>query len=119
MIKWFLCFVLISIEAIAQTATVPPKMSGYGTLSVSTSSILLSTLTVGPNSKVFPPNTMPMTYISNSTNSAGVLYVCPLGGICTSSVGIPLVAGGAYGFYGASPDMTVIAASTATVIAQW
>lgn len=110
---------LLSAPAWAQTASVPPRMSGYGTLAATTASALLSTMTVGPGSPAFPGSTLPMIYIYNSTNSAGVLYVCPLGGTCTSSVGIPIVAGGAWGFNGASQNMTVIAASTATVVAQW
>lgn len=105
--------------AFAQQATVPPRISGYGTLSVSNSSVLLSTMTVGPNSKVWPPNQIPMIFVSNASDSAGIAYVCPLGGTCSSTVGIPIPTGGAYGFAGASSSMTVIAASSATVIAQW
>ncbi len=114
-----LAALFLSGAALAQQATVPPRISGYGTLSVSNSSVLLSTLTVGPNSRVWPSNQLPMVFVSNSTESAGIAYVCPLGGTCSSTVGIPIVAGGAYGFSGASTSMTVIAASSATVVAQW
>lgn len=100
------------------TSSGPPAVAGFGTLAVSTSSVQMSTLTTGPSSAVWP--TAPgLVYIVNSPVSSGLLYVCPLGGSCTTSNGIPIAAGGAYGFYKPSTAMTVIAASSATAVAQW
>lgn len=93
-------------------------VSGFGTLSATNASALLSTLTAGPNSAVWP--TLPsVVVVINSSASAGVAYVCPLGGACTVATGIPLAAGARYRFYGPSTAMSVIAASTASVAAQW
>jgi hypothetical protein len=98
------------------TATVP-QVKGFGSLSATNSSVALSTLTTGPNSAGWP--TSPgMVFVSNSSASAGLIYVCPLAGSCNTT-GIQIAPGGAYGFYQPSTSMTVIAASTATVGAQW
>ena len=104
-------------ESRAQTPP-PQQIKGFGTLSVSTSSVSLSTLTPGPGSPAWPfgPN---LIYIINATGSAGTLFVCPLGGTCSSSVGIPLAAGTAYGFVAPSTNVTVISTSTSTAVAQW
>ena len=100
----------------------PPATAGYGTLSVSTSSIAVSTLTAGPNSASYPTGLLPSRFLSvrNSIGSAGFLYVCLYGGTCTASVGIPLAVGESKTWTLNSPTSpTVIAASTATLIAEW
>lgn len=100
------------------TTTAPPPVSGFGTLSATAASTLLSTLTAGPNSSVWP--LLPkQIFVMNAPGSAGVVYVCPKGGTCSASVGIPIAAGYSYGFYQPATAMTVFAASTATVVAQW
>lgn len=99
-------------------STTPAPVKGFGTLSATNASTLLSTLTAGPSSGTWP--TVPgQVYVMNSVGSGGLIYVCPLGGTCSASVGIPISAGNAYGFYEPSTSMTVFAVSTATVIAQW
>lgn len=98
--------------------TGPPKLTAYGTLSVTASSVALSTLTVGPNSPAWS-TTYPSNYVSirNSINSAGVVYVCWLGGTCSASVGDVLAVGqSATRNVGNTVSPTVFAASTATVI---
>ena len=111
--------------AIAQTSTVPAPLAGFGTLTVVNASALLSTLTVGPTDgtlprlPVFPPSQMQMIYVINSPSSAGILYLCPLGGTCSATVGIPIAVGSSYGCFRCLPSMTVIAATTATAIGQW
>ena len=93
-------------------------VTGFGTLSATNASTLLSTLTTGPNSAVWP--TVPgMVYVINASNSAGIVYACPLGGTCVAATGIPIAPGGWYGFYKPATAMTVIAATTASVSAQW
>jgi hypothetical protein len=98
--------------------TAPAAVKGFGTLAATSASTALSTVTAGPNSAVWPTSPAQL-YVINSPASAGTVYVCPLGGTCSASVGIPVPAGGAYGFYQAATGMTVFAASTATVVAQW
>lgn len=95
-----------------------PAIQGFGTLAATNASALLSTLTPGPNSAAWPA--VPgQIYVINSASSAGLIYLCPKGGTCSAAVGIPISAGNAYGVYQGATTMTVIAASTATVVAQW
>lgn len=99
---------------------VPPVIVGYGTLSVANSSILASTMTAGPSSATWPPtNNAGVVFVLNDSASAGNLYVCPLGGACTTSNGLELIPGRSWGFYKPSTAMTVIATSTATAQFQW
>lgn len=117
--KWFFAFLFLALPAMAQptVTSVPWYITGFGTLAVSNSSVLLSTMTAGPNSGVWP--TAPqMMYVTNAPGG-GILYVCPLGGTCSSSVGIPIAAGSSYGFFRPAATMTVISASTSTAVPQW
>lgn len=118
--KWFFAFLFLALPAMAQptVTSVPWYITGFGTLSVSNSSVLLSTMTAGPNSGVWPIAPQ-MMYVTNSPGSSGTLYVCPLGGTCSASVGIPLAVGSSYGFFQPKTNMTVIAATTATAVPQW
>lgn len=97
---------------------VPPGVTGFGTLAATNSSTLLSTITAGPNSAAWP--TSPgQVWVLNSGLSADAIFVCPLGGTCSTTVGIRIPVGGGYGFYQPATAMTVFAVSTATVTAQW
>lgn len=98
--------------------TIPAAVTGFGTVAATNASALLSTLTAGPNSAVWP-TTPGMVYVINSSASAGVVDICPLGGTCTAAVGVPIAPGGWYGFYKPATTMTIIASSTASVSAQW
>jgi hypothetical protein len=75
--------------------TSPAPLTGYATLSVLLVSIPLSGAVVGPNSPAFPTSGLPGKFINvlNATGSANPLFVCPLGGTCTTAVGIPIAAG--------------------------
>jgi hypothetical protein len=95
----------------------PPAIVGYGVLSLTAVSTAMSTLTLSPNSGAWAVTGM--VFIKNRSASASNAYVCPMAGVCTSAVGIELVPGQAYGFTNPASAMTVIAASTATVEAQW
>jgi hypothetical protein len=100
------------------TGTVgPPAIVGYGVLSLTAVSTAMSTLTLSPNSGAWAVTGM--VFIKNRSASASNAYVCPMAGVCMSAVGIELVPGQAYGFTNPASAMTVIAASTATVEAQW
>ena len=90
---------------------------GFGVLSLTNASTALSTLTLGPNSGAW--STAGVVYVLNRSASAGNAYVCPLAGACTAATGLELVPGQVYGFTRPATGMTVIAASTATVEAQW
>ena len=96
----------------------PSSVTGWGQLSVTSSSTLMSGLSTGQKSGAWP-NYPGMVYISNSPASAGILYVAPLGGTCSSTTDIPIAVGGSYGFLHPSSSLTVCAASTATAVAQW
>lgn len=108
-------------EARAQSviATVPP-VTGFGVLAVTGSSALLSAdLTVGPNSAAWPPPPGATTFVINPTGSGGTIYICPLGGTCASSSGIPITTGNAYGFFKLSASATIIGSTTLTAAVQW
>lgn len=115
-----------STVAISQTtpgttnavSSTPPAITGFGTLAVTASSALASTATAGPNSAVWPTTTG-MLYVRNESASAGTLYVCPLGGTCSATVGLELPPGQSWGFYKPATTMTVFATTTATMQAQW
>lgn len=98
--------------------TADQAISGFGSLAATNSSALLSTLTVNAAGAAWPA--VPgVVKITNASTSAGILYVCPLGGTCSSTVGIPMIAGQIKSFTHPSTSMTVIAASTATVIVEF
>jgi len=104
----------------------PAALTGYGTLSVLLVSIPLSGATVGPNSAAFPTGNLPNRYITvkNAIGSANPLFVCPLGGTCTTAVGIPLALGESQTWMvaaiaGQFVSPTVITAGTATAIISW
>ena len=114
--------------ALAQSSTVitPPSVTGYATLSVLAASIPLSTATLGPNSPAFPVSGLPGRYIDvrNSPGSANTLFVCPLGGTCTTAVGVPLAVGETKTWYiptpqGSFTSPTVISGGTATAVVTW
>lgn len=98
--------------------TTPPAVLGFGTLAVTNSSALASGATAGPNSAVWP-TTPGMLYVLNDAASAGNLYVCPLGGTCSATVGLELTPGRSWGFYKPATTMTVFATTTATGQFTW
>lgn len=100
--------------------TGPPKLTAYGTLAVTTSSVALSTLTVGPNSPAWS-TTYPSSYVSirNSVASAGIVYFCPLGGTCSASVGEPIAQGETiFRNVASGTAITLFSTTGATVIAE-
>jgi hypothetical protein len=104
---------------ITGTVTVaPPGIVGFGTLAATAASTLASTLTLGPNSGSWSA-TPGLLVVLNDVNSAGNLYVCPIGGTCTAANGLELTPGRSWTFYAPSTSLTVIAASTATAQFQW
>jgi hypothetical protein len=122
--------VLLPVLACAQPTVVqpitPPPLTGYATLSVLAASLALSTATVGPNSPAFPVSGLPSRYLEvrNSVGSASTLYVCPLGGTCSSTVGVPLATGEVKTWMipsiaGALVSPTVISGTTATALVAW
>jgi hypothetical protein len=98
------------------SSTTSPPVKGFGNLTGTGASALLSTLTTGPSSAAWP--TSPGQVYVITTGGTG--YVCPLGGTCSATVGIPIgsaVAG--WGFNAPSTNMTVYGANTVTFTAQW
>lgn len=102
------------------TPTIPPRLTAYGTLAVTSSSVALSTLTVGPNSPAWS-TTYPSGYVSirNSVASTGTVYFCPLGGTCSASVGEPIAQGETiFRNVANTTAITLFSTAGATVIAE-
>ncbi len=97
------------------SATAAPVV-GFGNLTpAATTSTLISSVTLGPNSGSWP--VVPgQVWISNLTT--GILYVCPLGGTCGTS-GLPILAGSSFGIFMGTTAMTVYAATSGLVGVQW
>lgn len=112
------CAMLCAAPAFAQDG-----VTGFGTLALTNSSTPASTMTVGPNSGVWP-STPQMVYVLNDASSAGSIFVCPVAPVnvtptCTVAAGLELTPGRSWAFLRPSPNMTLIAASTATIQFQW
>lgn len=91
-----------------------PAILGFGTLAVTAASTLVSTMTAGPNSAAWNATPPGAVYVLNDAASAGNLYVCPLGGTCSATVGLELTPGRSWGFYKPAATMTVFATTTST-----
>lgn len=114
-----------SAQVIATPAT-PPVLTGYATLAVLTASVALSTATPGPNAPAFPVSALPDRFIEvrNAPGSANLLYVCPLGGTCSATVGIALAIGETKTWFipsqvGTLVSPTVVSGGTATAVVSW
>jgi hypothetical protein len=110
----------------APVAIAPAPLTGYATLSVLAASLALSTATAGPNSPAFPASALPNRYIEvrNAAASANTLFVCPLGGTCTTANGVPLAVGESKTWAmpstaGSFVSPTVISGGTATAVVSW
>jgi hypothetical protein len=120
-----LALVLIALPfaALAQVGvpSYPTIANGFGSLSVSGSSINVSTVTAGPGSNTWVMPLFGNLVIQNVKTSAGAVYVCPKGGVCTSANGWPLQPGdvGTWALGGTTTSPTIIAATTATVMVGW
>ncbi len=110
---------LISVGAVAQPTYYMTPIYGYGTLSVTNTSVLVSSMTVSANSIAWPGpvgTVSGVTVLLNDPASANNVYVCALGeNPCTTSIGLELIPGRAWQFYRPSPTMTVISNGTATL----
>lgn len=93
-----------------------PPISGFGTLAVTSASALVSTLTVGPNSAVWPTSPGFMEF---RNTGASVIYLCPLGGTCSATVGIPIAAGAVVPIFHPTTTATVFDATTGTLVVNW
>ena len=121
MIRWLLAFLLLPGIALAQVgvSSTPSITNGFGTLTVSNSSIAVSTLTAGPSS---PAWTMPLfgnlVVVNQGT---AVAYICPFGGSCSSSNGLQIAAGGnvTFSLGGQIVSPTVISPSGTTLWIGW
>lgn len=94
----------------------PSAIQGFGTLSVGSASVLVSTLTTGPNSAAWPTKPGMVSFINEGSS---VIYLCPLGGTCSATVGIPMAAGSTLPVFNPSTNATAFDASTGTLVAQW
>ena len=119
--RWFLAFLLLPVVALAQVGvpSSPSITNGFGTLTVSNSSIAVSTLTPGPGSPVWAMPLFGNLVVVNQ--GAAAAYICPFGGVCTSSNGLQIQAGGnvtfSLGGFVVSP--TVISPSGTTLWIGW
>jgi hypothetical protein len=99
----------------------PVSVGGFGSISLSTSSVAVSTAVAGPGSGAFPtelPNRC--LTIWNSAASGGNCYVAPLGGTAVAATCLPLVPGQNVQFTTNGTTVpTIISDSTATVFVIW
>lgn len=121
MLRWFLAFLLLPAVALAQNGVphTPTIQNGFGTLSVSNSSINLSTLTAGPSSPAFAMPLFGNLVVANQgSNSA---WICPFGGVCTSANGLQIAAGAnvTLSLGGQTISPTVISTSGTTLWIGW
>jgi hypothetical protein len=91
-------------------------VKGFGTLAVTATSALVSTLILGPNSAAWPAAPGMVTFINEGTT---VLNLCPLGGTCSTTTGIPMASGSSLAIFNPSTAATVVDATTGTLVAQW
>jgi hypothetical protein len=91
-------------------------IKGFGTLAVSSSSVLVSTLTAGPNSSAWPTAPGMVNFINAGSS---VIYLCPLGGTCSATVGIPMPAATTLPIFNPSTSATAFDASSGTLAATW
>ena len=91
-------------------------VSGFATLAVTASSALVSTATKGPNSANWPTAPGMVAFINAGST---VLFLCPLGGTCTTTAGIPIAVGATLSLFNPSTIATVVDATTGTLVAQW
>lgn len=91
-------------------------VKGFGTLAVTTASALVSTATLGPNSAAWPATPGMVTFINEG---ATVLFLCPLGGTCTTTTGIPMAVGQSLPIFNPSTSATVVDVSTGTLAVTW
>lgn len=116
---------LVTSGAMARTVAVfPPSINGFGTFTPTTNtSQELSSLGLGAGSPIWPNSTIGLTVsvFNNVSVGGGTVYVCPLGGTCSATVGIPVAQGYGYRFYQPSTLMTIYAPTTpaTTVTVQW
>lgn len=91
-------------------------VKGFGTLAVTGTSALVSTLTVGPGSAAWPTVPGLVRFMNTGTTT---LFLCPLGGTCSATTGIPIAAAATLAIFNPSTSTTVIDATTGTLVAQW
>jgi len=102
--------------------SLPPGLSGFGTLSVTNASAAISTMTRTAGSATFVQPLTGTLSILNAKSSAGNVYICFFGGVCTNAIGFPVVPGQqVYGINlgGSTVSPTVIADTTATIWITW
>lgn len=112
---------MLAGPAVAQNSVprAPTITNGYGTLSVSTSSVAVSTVTTSPNSGAW---VMPLNgNLVIQNNGGSNVYVCLLGGTCTASNGwkVPPNAVITFNIGGYTTSPTIISDSSATVNVGW
>jgi hypothetical protein len=121
MLRWLFAFLLLPLVASAQVGvpSSPSIQNGFGTLTVSNSSIAISTLTAGPNSAAW---SMPLfgTLVVNN-QGANPAWICPFGGACTASNGFQIAAGGniTFSLGGQTVSPTVISTAGTTLAIGW
>jgi hypothetical protein len=96
-----------------------PRLTGYGKLAVTNSSVLVNTLTGGAGSSGFPTTQTTVTFYSDPA-STGSLYLCPFGGTSSATAGIPLSAGASWQITLDNPSLaSVFSTAGATLWCWW
>lgn len=96
----------------------PVVAAGMGNLSVTNSSVLISTMTLGPNSAA-APNAEALLFVKNWKTSSGNVYFFPFGGTAVDTAGLQMGPGEGYGIVCNPTLATIISDGTATVQFQW
>ena len=82
-----------------------------------TSSVLITTLTMGTSSSDVPTTPTLMTF--HAVSGAGIGYVAPFGGTASATNGIPIEGGATVSIVLTNPQLATVFASSSTVIAAW
>lgn len=104
------------VACFVPTAEGVAPVAGFGTMTVTASSTLVSTLTTGPNSAAWPATPGLVRFINGGSS---VIYLCPLGGTCSATVGIAIAASTTLPIFAPSTSATVFDATTGTLGVQW
>lgn len=119
--RWLFAFLLLPAVALAQNGIPhnPSIQNGFGTLSVSNSSIAISTVTAGPNSNAWSMPLFGNLVVNNQGSNAA--WICPLGGVCTAANGLQISAGAnvTFSLGGQTTSPTVISTAGTTLWIGW
>jgi hypothetical protein len=104
-----------------ETVNTSLPINGFGILSVGTVSAAISSLTKDATSPAYPTDALPNAAVTITNAGTATAYICPFGGTCKTTTGIPLAANETRTFAigGSTTAPTVISGSAATLTVVW